>query len=87
MNRPIGMTALASMALLVGVSGSALSIAAPAYYTIDPQHTYPSFEASHMGISVWRVKFDKTSGSATLDETAGRGTVEYWSILKALTLV
>ncbi|MFM8463069.1 MAG: YceI family protein, partial [Burkholderiaceae bacterium] len=31
-------------------------------YNIDPSHTYPSFEADHMGLSVWRGKFTKTSG-------------------------
>ena len=53
---------------LVGLSGHSLSLAAPAQYTLDPQHTYPSFEASHMGISVWRGKFDGTRGTATFDE-------------------
>jgi polyisoprenoid-binding protein YceI len=37
---------------------AALAIsAAPAFaqtYNIEPNHTYPSFEADHMGISVWR---------------------------------
>ena len=28
--------------------------AAPVTYEIDPTHTYPSFEADHMGLSVWR---------------------------------
>jgi polyisoprenoid-binding protein YceI len=47
-----------------------------AHYTIDPAHTYPSFEADHMGISVWRGKLDKTSGSVHLDKAAGTGDVE-----------
>lgn len=51
--------------------------AAPATYKIDPSHTYPSFEADHMaGLSVWRGKFDKSSGSVTLDKTAGTGSVD-----------
>ncbi|MFZ6649023.1 YceI family protein [Undibacterium sp. TJN25] len=45
-------------------------------YTIDPNHTYPSFEADHMGISVWRGKFDKTSGTITLDKAKKTGTVD-----------
>ena len=28
--------------------------AEPTAYAIDPTHTFPSFEADHMGISVWR---------------------------------
>jgi polyisoprenoid-binding protein YceI len=50
----------------------AVSTAAGAFaadtYTIEPNHTYPSFEADHMGgLSVWRGKFTNTSGSITLD--------------------
>jgi polyisoprenoid-binding protein YceI len=50
--------------------------AAPVDYNIDPEHTYPSFEADHMGLSVWRGKLNKTTGMVTLDKVAGRGTVE-----------
>ena len=50
--------------------------AAPVSYNIDPSHTFPSFEADHMGISQWRGKFDRTSGSVTLDREAGSGTVD-----------
>jgi polyisoprenoid-binding protein YceI len=45
-------------------------------YTIDPRHTFPSFEAPHMGISIWRAKFRKTSGSIRLDREAKTGTVD-----------
>lgn len=45
-------------------------------YTIDPSHTYPSFEADHMGISVWRGKFDKSSGTVTLDRAAKTGSLD-----------
>lgn len=50
--------------------------AAPALYTIDPTHTFPSFEADHMGLSVWRGKFNKSTGTVTLDKTAGSGEVD-----------
>ena len=45
-------------------------------YEIEPNHTYPSFEFSHMGISVWRGKFDRTSGRISIDRAAGTGTAE-----------
>lgn len=61
-------------ALLAVVSLPAL--AAPEKYTIDPDHTFPSIEFSHLGISVWRGKFDKTRGNITLDRTAKTGTVD-----------
>jgi polyisoprenoid-binding protein YceI len=50
--------------------------AAPVSYNIDPQHTFPSFEADHMGISTWRGKFDRTSGTVTMDREAGTGSVD-----------
>lgn len=45
-------------------------------YNIDPGHTYPSFEADHMGISLWRGKFTKTSGKVVLDRASKNGTVD-----------
>ena len=45
-------------------------------YTIESNHTYPSFEADHMGISVWRGKFTKTSGKVVLDRAAKTGSME-----------
>jgi polyisoprenoid-binding protein YceI len=63
------------VALLGLVTGSA--VAAPVTYSIDPSHTYPSFEADHMGgLSVWRGKFDKSSGTIVLDKDKSSGTVE-----------
>jgi len=50
--------------------------AAPTAYAIDPNHTFPSFEADHMGISVWRGKLNKSSGKVLYDKAAGTGTVE-----------
>jgi polyisoprenoid-binding protein YceI len=50
--------------------------AAPERYVIDPMHTYPSIEFLHMGLSVWRGKFNKTSGEIRLDRAAKSGTVQ-----------
>jgi polyisoprenoid-binding protein YceI len=51
--------------------------AAPATYTLDPTHTYPSFETDHFGgVSVWRGKFNKSSGSFTIDTAAKKGTLD-----------
>lgn len=56
--------------------GSAAAVAAPTRYEIDPKHTYPSFEADHFGgVSVWRGKFNKSSGTVELDREAGTGKV------------
>jgi polyisoprenoid-binding protein YceI len=62
------------VATLAFITGSV--IAAPVTYNIDPNHTYPSFEADHFGgLSVWRGKFDKTSGTVVLDKEKSSGTV------------
>lgn len=45
-------------------------------YHIEPNHTYPSFEADHMGISVWRGKFTKTGGTVMLDRIGKTGTID-----------
>ncbi|HEY5803705.1 MAG TPA: YceI family protein [Lysobacter sp.] len=50
--------------------------AKPVRYEIDPSHTYPSFEADHMGVSVWRGKFNASHGEISLDKAAATGTVD-----------
>ncbi|MDN4054160.1 YceI family protein [Massilia sp. YIM B02763] len=65
-----------SMAILAAAFASS-AFAAADTYKIDPSHTYPSFEADHMGgLSTWRGKFDKTDGTITLDRAAKSGTVD-----------
>lgn len=64
--------ALAAAAAALASSASA----APETYVVDPTHTYPSVEFPHMGISVWRGKFDRTSGTVVLDREAKTGTVD-----------
>ena len=56
---------------------STLALAKPVTYTIDPSHTYPSFEADHLGgLSVWRGKFNNSTGTITLDTEGKTGTIE-----------
>ena len=55
---------------------SASSAFAQTTYTIDPSHTYPSFEADHRGLSLWRGKFNKTTGKVVLDRAAKTGTID-----------
>lgn len=66
---------IAAGALAASLSMSAF--AGVATYQLDPTHTYPSFEADHLGgLSVWRGKFDTSKGTVTLDRAAKTGTVE-----------
>jgi len=53
------------------------AMAAPVTYNIDPTHTFPSFEADHMGgMSIWRGKFNTTSGKVVMDAAAKTGEVD-----------
>jgi polyisoprenoid-binding protein YceI len=63
------------VAMLALMTGSA--IAAPVTYDVDPNHTFPSFEADHFGgLSVWRGKFDKSSGTIVIDKDKSAGSVD-----------
>jgi polyisoprenoid-binding protein YceI len=65
-------------AVFVAMAAVAASAsAAPEVYNIDSAHTYPAFEADHMGgLSLWRGKFNKTTGTVTLDVAAKTGAVD-----------
>ena len=64
---------LASMAALVSTG----AFAAPVTYVLDPSHTFPSFEADHMGgLSVWRGKFNSSSGKVVYDKDAKSGSLD-----------
>ncbi len=55
----------------------ALSSAAHATtYTIDPAHTFVTFEIDHLGTTTNRARFDKKEGSVTLDRAARTGKAE-----------
>jgi polyisoprenoid-binding protein YceI len=69
---------LPALTTLVALASAVGSVAAkPVKYTIDPNHTYPSFEADHKGgLSIWRGKFNKTHGAVVLDREDRTGTVD-----------
>jgi len=66
-------TTLVATALAAAALGAQ---AQTATYTIDPAHTYATFEISHFGTSTNRGRFDKNSGSVQLDKAAKTGKVE-----------
>lgn len=64
------------IALLTTAAAASAAVAADTY-TIEPNHTYPSFEADHFGgLSVWRGKFTKSSGTIKLDRAAKTGSID-----------
>ena len=63
--------------MIAVLAAAAASSAFATTYNIDPNHTYPSFEADHFGgLSTWRGKFNKTEGSIVLDRAAKTGSVD-----------
>ena len=50
--------------------------AAPETFVIDGTHTFPRFEYSHFGYSRQANRFDRTSGTVTLDQAAQSGAVD-----------
>ena len=72
----VHVTKIAMSAALLALAAVAAR-AEPVTYQIDPSHTYPSFETDHFaGMSVWRGKFTRTSGSVVLDRDKGAGSVD-----------
>lgn len=60
------------------LAACAAALALPAFgasYSLDRDHTQPSFEFSHMGISFWRGKFTRTTGKINFDPQAKTGDV------------
>jgi polyisoprenoid-binding protein YceI len=69
----IALTITAAAALLA-VCGTAA--ASPATYSIDPTHTFVTFEALHFGTSTTRGRFDKKEGTIEFDRAGKTGKVD-----------
>ena len=74
---------------IAGVVSSILLVtaanAAPVTYNIDSDHTYPAFEADHMGgLSTWRGKVNSTTGKVVVDTAAKTGTVDVSMDMKSI---
>ena len=64
-----------TLAFIVGTTLS-LPVAAADSYTIDPRHTFPSFEINHLGFSIQRGRFNQTSGKIMLAPESASGTIQ-----------
>ena len=64
------------VALTVAASLSSAAFAASETYIIEGTHTMPRFEYSHFGYSTQVSRFDKTSGTITLNRAAKTGSVD-----------
>lgn len=45
-------------------------------FTVDPRHTYATFEVNHMGLSTQRGRFNTAKGRITLDRVEKKGSME-----------
>jgi len=63
------------LALLAALA-AALPATASETYSLDARHTFPSFEVNHLGFSIQRGRFNRTSGKVTLDLAAKKGTAD-----------
>ena len=70
------MKAIALAPLLAALATALPSVAEKQTYTIDPQHTRPTYEVMHFGYSMQRGRFNKTSGKIMLDTAARTGSAD-----------
>jgi len=70
------MKKLMTLTSVCALTAVAYGAAAADTYTIDPNHTFPSFEINHMGYSTFRGRFDKSSGTVALDTAKKTGSVD-----------
>jgi len=64
-----------------GVIAALVILAGPAFavdsYTIDPAHSIPAFEFSHLGLTTQTGRFDKAKGVVFLDFGTRKGSVTF----------
>jgi polyisoprenoid-binding protein YceI len=58
------------------VAAAAVPAIAADSYTIDPQHSFPSFEVMHMGFATIRGSFYSMSGKIVLDPAGRAGSID-----------
>jgi polyisoprenoid-binding protein YceI len=63
------------LAFIIGNLSSFTAVAANSY-TVDPRHTFPSFEINHLGFSTQRGRFNQTTGKVLLEPEAARGRIQ-----------
>lgn len=66
--------AIALTTTLAASAGSAF--AAPETFNLDSTHSFPRFSYSHLGYSIQMSRFDKATGTVTLDKAAKTATVD-----------
>lgn len=68
--------ALTALAAVASLAGFGTAQAQPTSYTLDPTHTFVTWEALHFGTSTSRGRFDKKEGKVEIDRAAKTGKVD-----------
>jgi polyisoprenoid-binding protein YceI len=75
--------------MLAAVALGAAIATAPAFaqevYVLDPNHTIPMYEVTHMGYSQQRGSFTNATGKVTLDRAARKGAIEVTIMTASVT--
>lgn len=71
MKKLIALTIAASISSI-----SSVAYAEPETYNIEPTHSMPRFEYSHLGYSIQLSRFDKISGTITVERTKRTGAID-----------
>ena len=65
-----------SAALILAAVAAAPALAAPETFVVDSNHSFPSFSYNHLGYSIQMSRFDKATGTVTLDKAAKTAAVD-----------
>ncbi len=63
-------------ALILAAVVAAPALAAPETFAVDSTHTFPRFSYNHLGYSIQMSRFDKATGTVTLDKAARTAAVD-----------
>jgi polyisoprenoid-binding protein YceI len=63
-------------ALILATVAAAPALAAPETFAVDSTHTFPRFSYNHLGYSIQMSRFDKATGTVTLDKAARTAAVD-----------
>jgi polyisoprenoid-binding protein YceI len=70
------LTLVAAVAAVAAVVAALPAAAELETYTVDPRHTFPTYEVSHFGYSMQRGRFNKTTGKIAIDTAAKQGSAD-----------
>lgn len=67
---------LRALLVAIGCLAGLPAVAEPVSFKLDPTHTFPAFEVSHLGFSLHRGRFNGSRGTLTLDRDRQSGVLE-----------